>query len=178
MADFPAQSQDYNRVTITTGSPESVGVEMVSTTLTVNTAVAWPSANRAIFVPFLVFNPLVAVKMFIANGSTVSGNVDVGIYDTGGSRLVSSGSTAHAGTSATQVFDITDTTLNPGVYYFAVAMDNTTGTIKALTSAVGICSACGVLSQSTAFALPSPATFAAAADAYIPLVGLTARTVV
>lgn len=178
MADFPAQAQEYNRVTITTASVESVGVEAVTAGFIFTSTAAWPAANQAIFVPFVVYTTLTAVKMFVANGATVSGNIDVGIFDTGGHRLVSAGSSAQAGTSGLQVFDVTDTTLQPGSYYFGVAMDNTTGTLTSAAPAVGICSAFGLLSQASAFALPDPVTFAAAASAYVPLVGLTARTVI
>jgi hypothetical protein len=57
--------------------------------------------------------------MLVLNGATASGNMDVGIYDYAGTRLVSSGSTAQSGTSAFQDFDITDTLLGPGIFYLA-----------------------------------------------------------
>lgn len=176
MGDWP-QGQDFNRVTIAASSLESIGPMLASMGLNQNAAVTWPAANRAIFVPFLVYQPVVVVKLFTIVG-TSSGNIDVGIYDTGANRLVSAGSTAMAGTNTIQIFDVTDTTLNPGSYYFAVALDNNSGSLQAAAPAVAVASAIGVLSQSTAFALPATATFAAAQDACAPAVGLTARTTV
>ncbi len=118
--------------------------------------------------------------MFVFNGGTASGNVDVGIYDAFGNKMVTMGTTAQAGTSALQTFDITDTTLNPGNYYMACAMDGTTGTALRYTlGSLQVVRATGVLSQSTAFALPTTtATFAAAQDNYIPLMGVTSRATV
>lgn len=176
MGDW-SQIQEYNRLVIGSYSPESVGSENEALNINTSTPVAWPVANRAIYVPFLVFQPLTAVKMFTGVG-TASGNLDVGIYDSQQNRLVSSGSTAVVGTNAIQIVDIADTLLSPGLFYFALALDNTTATINATAPAVALASAMGVLSQSSAFALPATATFAAAQDAFVPAVGLTTRTTV
>lgn len=176
MGDFAVQSQDFNRVTISTAHPESIGAETLTAGQTFGTAAAWPAANRAIFVPFVVRSPIIVVKLFI-HMNAASGNVDVGVYDTGGNRLSSAGSTAASG-SGVQAFDVTDFTLAAGAYYFGAALDNTVATLVSLPLPVGAASGFGVLSQSSAFPLPNPATFAAAQDAYVPLIGLTARTVV
>ena len=176
MGDWP-QSQETNRVTISTGHPESLGIEVANCGLNFSSTLAWPTTNGAIFVPFVLYSPMMVVKMFVSVG-TASGNVDVGIYDTGQNRLVSMGSTAMAGSSAIQIFDIADTQLNDGVYYMAVAVDNGTGTLSAQNPAIAITSSMGILSQSSAFPLPNPAVFAAASAAYVPLVGLTARATV
>jgi hypothetical protein len=176
MGDW-AQVQESSRLTITTD-----GVDCLGTPIAVSVAsvanIAWPAANRAVYVPFVVNAPIVVVKLMIQNGNVASGNFDIGIYDDQGDRLVSSGSTAQSGTAVAQAVDTTDITLLPGAYYFGVVMDNTTGVIAGLGPAVGICSAAGVLSQSTAFPLPATATFAAAQNAYVPLVALTARTLI
>lgn len=170
--------QDYNRVVIGPDSSESIGCELVNLGQASASAV-YPAADRAIFVPFVVFNPLIAVKLGVRNGTAVSGNVDVGIYDDQQNRVVSIGSTPQAGTSAVQSFDIADTTLEPGVYYLALCCDNTTSTFFRLAPVVTLARAFGVLSQSVgAVTLPNPATFAAAQDAYVPAMFVTTRTVV
>lgn len=177
MSDW-IQSQDFNRVTIGVDSPESLGLDLANAALSPASA-AWPAANRCIFVPFVVYTPLIAVKMGIRNGSTASGNFDIGIVDDQQSRLVSAGSTAQAGTTAVQSIDITDTALVPGVYYMALCMDGTTGTTFAWATPLGEARASGVLSQSVgAVAIPNPVAFAAAQDAYIPSMFLTTRTLV
>ena len=114
--------------------------------------------------------------MLTFNGSTASGNIDVGIYDLGGAKLVSIGSTAQAGTSAYQVFDITDTTLYPGQYYMAVAMDGTTGTLVRWSPGAQECRNLAMQQMASAFPLPATATFASVASSYIPWVFASRRT--
>ncbi len=179
MGDWTQQVQPFNRVVISSLSPESIGAEMATQNLS-TAPIAWPATDRAFYVPFLVYAPLIAVKMICVNAGTVSGNVDLGIYDDQQDQLVHMGSTAQSGTTAVQSFDITDTTLEPGVYYMAMNMDNTTGTvIAAAPVTVGASSALGVLSQDVgALALPSPAVFATPASAYVPVIAITARTLI
>ena len=150
---------------------------------------AWASAvyvaaNRAIFFPFRIPHPLLVVKLFAANGTVVSGNIDVGIYDVAGTRLVSSGSTLQAGISAIQEFNIADTLLGPGLFYLAVAMDNVTGTLFRGSSGgtapvpLELLVTQGMAQQATAFPLPATATFAQVAQDYIPVIGLTTRVLI
>ncbi len=176
MGDWP-QGQEFNRQVICSASLESIGPDVVGTGQGMTGLQAWPTANLAIFVPFLVFTPFLAKIIGVDNGATVSGNIDVGIYDGQQNRLVSTGSTAHAGTSTVQTFDITDTLLLPGIYYMAQAMDNTTGITHGPASTVPIGGACGVLQMASAFPLPDPATFAAHAVAFIPILSVYGRTV-
>lgn len=138
----------------------------------------WPTASMAFYIPFWVANTYVAVKMATHNGSVVSGNVDVGIYDSGGTRLVSSGSTAQAGTNVLQEYDIADTTLVAGQYYLALALDNITGQVfrNALSTLPQWLQAAGVFQQATAFALPATATFAEMTTNYLPWVGVSSRS--
>ncbi len=182
MADFAQLSQDYSLVTITTSSYESIGTWINTFNNIPPASAVWPAANEAIYIPFSVPVPFLAARMFIYNGGTVNGNVDLGIYDVDGNTIITKGATAQAGTSALQFLDITDTTLNPGVYYMGVSMDlSGAGTATAISWApnnLTIARASGILSQSTASPLPtSTATFAAAQHAYIPVVGVSSRTV-
>lgn len=133
---------------------------------------AWPAANDAIFVPMSLRFPAMALRMWIINGATATGNVDVGLYTMGGDRIVSIGSTAQSGTTAPQYFNITDTYLSPGNYYMAVAMDGTTGTTRRFNFAVERCQAAGIVKATTAFALPATVTFTSITAAYIPQVGV------
>ncbi len=87
--------------------------------------------------------------------------------------MVSIGSTAHAGTSGIQSFDITDTTLNPGLYYLACALDNGTGIIDHFTHPALNLRTMGVLKMASAFPLPANATFAAMDQAYLPTICVT-----
>ncbi len=97
------------------------------------TSISWPSADLSVYAPFQVGRPVVITKMAVVNGATASGNIDLGIYTADGTRLVSSGAIAQAGTSTLQVVDITDTLLGPGVYYLALGLSSTSGTVLART---------------------------------------------
>ena len=132
---------------------------------------AWPTANKAIYIPFRVYEKFTAKRIVLRNGVTLSGNVDVGIYNSAGTRLVSSGSVAQAGVSADQIFDITDTDLVAGLHYMAVALDNTTGQLSRANSfQTGPTNFwLGVHEQATAFALPATATFADGTLSYLPI---------
>lgn len=124
-----------------------------------STAVAWASANRAIYYPFVVTETVTALQIGVANGAA-SGNADVGIYDVYGNRLVSTGSTGLTGT--VQGFNIADTVLTPGDYYLALNVDNTTATIIAPAALDAVAMRCsGIQEQAVgAVTLPNPATFA------------------
>lgn len=169
MPDFPVDRQ-VNSIVISTYSQESLGYPLRSLAGSLSASAAWPAANLAIFVPFTVYEPITVVKLSILNGTAVSGNVDIGIYGAGGARLVSSGSTAQAGASAIQTFDITDTYLVPGLHYLALAIDNATGTIDNVGVTAIDVEALGVMQQATAFPLPATATFEAFAQTIVPLI--------
>src|SRR5690349_4226388 len=68
---------------------------------------AWPQANFAIYLPFQLGRKRTATHMACRNGGTASGNLDMGIYDTSGNRLASTGSTAQAGTNTIQTVALT-----------------------------------------------------------------------
>jgi len=173
----PYDNEDGIAVTITPWHRCSIGYELIGGgggTLASN---AWPVAAKAIYVPILVPRRITAVKMFTLNGATASGNQDVGIYDSQGNRLVSIGATAQAGISAMQVHDTTDLIMEAGRYYMGLANSGTTGTYLSCTSQLAqVLGGYGVLNQASAGTLPSTATFATCSSAYLPMFGLTART--
>lgn len=133
---------------------------------------AFPAANAAIYVPFRINKPIVVASIEVLNGATVSGNVDVGIYNESGTRLVSSGSTAQSGTSVIQVFNITDTLLGPGLFYMALACSNTTSTFMRNAAPVYVSRPIGMAQQATAFPLPDPATMALMTVTFLPAMSL------
>lgn len=149
-----------------------------------NTAasLAWPAANRAIYVPFLIETAVTATLIGWKNGATVNNganDMDVGIYSESGTRLVSQGGTiTQTPINTAQTADITDTTLPPGVYYLAMCVSNTTSTFfRSQPSALAL-QMCGVQQQAVgAVALPAPATFANPASAYVPLMSVAVKTV-
>lgn len=163
-------------------SPESLGVNKTPGYSVGQPGTGtWSSANRAIYMPLMLRAPFLVQKVWWANGTTVSGNCDVGLYTEGGVRLFSSGSTAQATVSVIQSVALsTPFLLTPGRYYLAMAMDNATGHIIRMTfGATGYAKEFGCAEQATAFVLPATATFATIAsfDTF-PLFGLTSRTVI
>ena len=157
-------------------SYQSLGVPLWSSGQVTLSSVNWVTANLAIFVPFRVPEAVTFTKLFWLLGSAVAGNIDAGIYDTAGVRLVSTGSTAVGSTSRPQAVDITDLTLARGTYYLALASDTAGATNKLIgvAPAAGILQALGLLQQAAAFPLATnanPATFAAYSTANVPMVG-------
>jgi hypothetical protein len=121
---------------------------------------AWPSASMAIYVPIRVKQRVIVVSLAISNGATVTGNLDLGLYSATGVRLVSTGSTAQSGVNTEQVISVTGTSIGPGLYYLAAAMDGTTGTVRAFSPASPVATSAGLLTEASAFSLPDTATFA------------------
>lgn len=163
---------------ITPWSFESLGATIAAFADPAPATTAWSQANQALFVPFSIPFTKTAKKMFLFNGSAVSGNVDVGIYNDAGTRLVSAGSTAQAGTSAIQEFDITDTAL-PGsqLLYMAVVLDNTTGAVNSRSGGADEGKLRGILTMASAFPLPSTATFASPSTNFrMPIFGIAFET--
>ncbi len=138
---------------------------------------AWPTTNVAIFIPFYVPGPFTVRSFWCFNGASVSGNVDLGVYGLDGSLIVSTGSTAQAGVSALQITTVTAKLLMPGAYYMALACDNTTATFTrtATVPVLGLQSA-GVTQAGSNFPLANLPTFATAAQAYTPFMGLAQIT--
>jgi hypothetical protein len=140
------------------------------------TSTTWPAANRAIYIPVLIPCLMTVTQFYHYNGSTASGNIDIGLYNVDYTRIVSSGATAQAGTTTLQTVDITDTQVPAGIYYIGISFSGTTGT--SATSAVNgrTPGLLGIVMQESAHPLPSVMTpVTAASGTTIPLVGLTDR---
>lgn len=176
MPDFPLM-RNVDRFIISPASPCSIGTALNGMSLTIGAA-TWPTANKAIYVPFSVYETLTIARFFWENGSPANNNVDVGIYDANGKRLVSSGSTAQSGASATQSVDTTDLIVSPGLYYIAMAMDGTSGQTQRWSPSASYTRTLGVAEQTSAFPLPSTATFAALSSNAIPGVFASLRSFV
>lgn len=164
-------------VVIMSSATYSISAEMLASNTAAGASATWPAANRAYIIPFYLPMAATATKMYVYNGSAVSGNIDLGIYNFVYSRLVSSGSTAQSGTSAIQTVDITDTRLDPGTYYMALSIDNTTATTIRLAPALAFARAGAMAEMSSAFALPATFTPAALQTGYVPFMGVSFRTV-
>jgi hypothetical protein len=132
---------------------------------------SWGTNNLARFVPLTLERPILVKRLFCLNGSSVTGNVDMGIYSYDGGQIIAKGSTAHTGTSVFQFFDITDTWLSPGKYYLGVACSVSTTRIGVISPSARYTAHHNDRTATSAFALPASVTFAGS-DNIIPYVGL------
>lgn len=131
-------------------------------------SLAWPSANRAIFVPFRVPVPVTIDKLAMGTGTGTGGNYDQGIYDEFGNLVIATGSTARPGASQDSIVDIADTVLMPGLYYLAMALDGTNTVQHVSMNLTAQTKLMGMRQMDTAFPLPSTATFATHASVMFP----------
>jgi hypothetical protein len=88
--------------------------------------------------------------------------------------------TAQAGTSAIQLFNITDTTLQPGTYFMALSASSTSTTFSGSSAwTTPQQKLLGIYEQASAGTLPATATFATADNlTRMPLFGVTTRSFV
>ena len=171
MSDFPAQLiRSAPRQVINAGG----GVHIGSIDLAESAAAAsYPAANRALYFPILIDRFCKITQMWCFNGTVEKGKIDMGIYDEAKNRLVNKGLTTQTGTSTLQLLDITDTTLVPGLYYFAITATSTETTFFRGVINVLKQRAHGVQQQALGaeVELPTTATFANPASTYIPVFG-------
>lgn len=169
-------------IIISPWSLEALGFQLAALTQQAGGASGtWPTANLAYYVPFDLTMTRIVQKMFVANGATSSGNFDLGIYTDSGTRLVSTGATAQGTISVLQEVstNVSGYGLPPGRYRMAMAVDNTTATFhRSPSSGTQFSGPAGLAQQTTAYVLPSTATFAAPAASYLPLFGISFRTLV
>lgn len=180
MPDWPSTLYWHTSSVITsTGQNSLVGDWVQFQSLSLVTAGAWPAANRALYIPFVVETHVTAYKMAFIVGAQ-AGNYDVGLYDVLGNRLVSLGSTA-VPAAGLAVADIADTVLAPGVYYMAMNVSTVTTLTVNRTAAITALSqiVCGVKQQAVgAVTLPDPATFANPASAFIPALAVALKSTI
>lgn len=137
----------------------------------------WPAANRALYVPVRVPFPCTVLKLGWSHGAS-SGNGDIGLYETGWTRLTSTGSQAPSGSNVDQWYDVTDVTIARGIYYLSMSTDTgATATWWSFSPAATLCQALGILQQASAFPLPATATPVACASAYVPAISMLVNRV-
>lgn len=143
----------------------------------------FPLANSAVLHPFKLCDWATAYQLLLHIGATTSGNVDIGIYDSQGNRIVSSGSTAAGIINTLQQFNIADTVLSPGDYFLAVGCDNITCTMFRDSSNDEFLLPRSALYQITGLTGPTlpatitPAIFTLTATTYLIVAGIQFRSV-
>lgn len=113
------------------------------------------SANTAHLIPFWVSQTTSFTIVRIANGTTLNGHFDLGVYDKDLNRLVSTGSTLQAGASTNQTVTVS-LTIPAGNYYMAISVDSSSATYFRQTFVgTAIAEHVGILGFSSQFPLPS-----------------------
>lgn len=140
----------------------------------------WPAANLIIYVPIVVKQMVLVKKIWFGAGGTGTGNIDLGIYNRAGTRLVSSGTIAHGTGNNEKVVDITDLPLKPDLYYMALQGSNNTDTMYRENLAGPAPAAGGVRDEAAGgFGLPATATWVVdSALGYVPEMGIFVETTV
>lgn len=161
-------------VPIGTLSTAGEGSALMDTMIALNSPTqsgVWDAVNRAIYTPVIVSVPVTVFQMALTVVTSAAGNVDVGIYDYLGNRLVSAGVTAIAA-SGVQAWDVTDTYLTPSVYYLAGWCSTvTTASFQMFNGAQTATRVAGVQNEgSLASGLPATAAFSAATTNKVPLI--------
>ena len=140
--------------------------------VTVSTGV-WPSANLAIYVPIAVPSRVVVRKLWFGSFTTGTGNVDMALYDAAGVAVVTATNAAKVAAQQEQVFDVTDTTVGPGLYYIGLSSDSATDTFYRVVHLAPLPAAYGVLTEASAYPLPSTATWTVDNTlAVVPVMGM------
>jgi hypothetical protein len=142
------------------------------------TSTAWGTANLAWFLPFSLPWSYTVQRLFLANGATVNGNIDLGIYSLAGAKLASTGAVAQATVTEVQYVALgSPLVLAAGTYLFGISLSSATGTVSmsaSVTPPFG--RIMGMFQQATAHPLPTTATLAAWNSTGYPLVGITRTT--
>ena len=94
--------------------------------------ITWPTNNLAVYAPIVLPIRFTVARFLVSNGNNLTGNVDVGLYNQAGTRLLSTGSTARSGSTINQYIGITDQSFPPGTYYLALVGSSTTGSYGAV----------------------------------------------
>lgn len=178
MSDWAQINEAYNCDTICVSDPEVFGSEIIFASGPASAATG--TTNQAVFAPIPIQKPFVVAQLFCRNGTVVSGNVDMAVYNDQKNRLVSIGATAQAGTSAVQAFNITDTLLLPGLYYLGIGWSSATATFWRSSGTAPFYNGAGLLLQTAlgAATLPNPAVWVTDTSGFLPIMGMTARATI
>lgn len=178
MSDI-GQAIDWWRPNLTSASSAAIGNETTVMSASFLTAQAWSTANSAIFIPFRIAYPMTFSSMYWINGTVGTDSCDVGVYTASGSRIVSSGGTLTSGASVPQIVSVTSTTLQPGLYYLAMARNGTTNTLGAASLSLQQTRSVAIYMTATSYPLPSSVTYVATSSAIsVPLVGISTTGVI
>lgn len=131
------------------------------------------SQNVAYYTPLMIHTPVTVYRMWNLIAAA-SGNIQMGIYDENANLVVAS--TAAAAVAGINFHSLTPTVLTRGVWYMAFVSNTSAGTwvrwsLNSLRAGIA-----GTVQQSSAYPLPSTATFAATTLTSFPAGGIICRS--
>lgn len=133
--------------------------------------------NMLVFIPLITTTPLLVSQFYWLNGATVDGNSDAGIYtEDGATKLISTGSTLNAGTSAIQAANVSDTLLPANRrLWLALGCDSATHTYNLANPVISALDFIGNKEQLSGWSSGLPTTIAPATPtiAKLPIFGFT-----
>jgi hypothetical protein len=181
MTDFPGQMERLTPIRVNSHGRLALGEDLSISGISSTPATFTWVANLAVFIPITLPWRYVVRRVFWANGSSL-GNVNMGVYSLGGTKIFDIGSTAQSGASSMQWVSLANAIVLPANnYYLAWACDTTTsrayGTSLTTASLTNYARSAGLLQQAVgSLTLPAAATFAAySGTAGLPLCGLDRR---
>lgn len=180
MADWPSPRQVYHSAEVhsSLGMTSSVGWIVNCGGYTAASAV-YNSASRVFHIPFMIDVRTTINGAWLYNGTVVSGNVNIGLYDFATRTLLAStGSTAQAGTSAIQRIAMSAAySAMPGAYIMSLVIDNVTATVFRITPSNASLRASGVAIETVSgVTLPTTAGTTGTSQAYVPVFGVSRPT--
>jgi len=94
----------------------------------------WQAINRILLFPVVLPSALTVVQSYVVNGAAVSGNSDIGVYDSSGTRLAHTGSFSNvtAGIAGLTLTALSFTFSANTLYYLSIGCDNTTQRFRGL----------------------------------------------
>lgn len=129
------------------------------------------TSNRAIYAPCIVPTALTltGVRIVVA---VQSGNISVGLYDSGGSRVATSGAVGCPASGPANVSFTGNYSAVAGRYYLAFSCDNTTATFLFQDASSGATGAALAKFQATAHPIPTTMTPGAGTVSPLSFLGL------
>jgi hypothetical protein len=160
---------------------ESIGA--ATGNLAIPASATWLNSTCAVFVPFRISRSIQLSQGFVFNGATATGAWCVGVYDSNGTLICSTGSTTQTTISVVSsaviyTATVSSPTIGPGLFYLGMSANSSTATYWSAALNVQFCKVIGLATMQAAFPLPATATFATISSGIIPYCGVTVRSIV
>lgn len=140
---------------------------------------SWPSGGVAIFVPFFLQQHMYVNGLYWMNGTTVAGNMDMGIFDQDGNRIFSLGPVLQSGTSARQMNIVSPPIhLWAGLYYMGMVAETGSAAVMSDLNALStgtMIQFFGMAQAPTSYPLPLAPGLATMQQDFIPVFGITSE---